>query len=231
MSRFAREEHDPHCLTPAEADGLLAGAPWKRLAVLGDSIAAGVLEPLEGYEPKGWTDRLAEALGRQQPELAYLNLGTRGLRTRHIREAQLRPALAFAPDLAAVICGGNDLLVRHFDAARVERELDLMVAVLQGEGAEVMTSTLFDMSKALDIAPEHGAEIARRMADLFDAIRRVAYRRETLHIDFHEHPACADPGIYASDFQHANARGHAIAAAGAIERLGERLHEHEQAAA
>ena len=227
----AREQSDPYCLSDVATDRLLAGAPWKRLAVLGDSIAAGVLEPLDGYESKGWTDRVAEALHRQQPNLAYLNLGTRGLRTRQIRENQLQPALAFGPDLAAVICGGNDLLVRHFDAARVERELDLMVAVLQAEGAEVITSTLFDMSKALDMVPEHGAEIARRMTELFDAIRRVAHRRETLHIDFHEHPACADPGIYASDFQHANARGHAIAAAGAIERLGGRLRQRAPAAA
>jgi lysophospholipase L1-like esterase len=225
------EQADPHCLTEAEVDRLLSGVPWQRLAVLGDSIAAGVLEPLDGYEPKGWTDRFAEALRRQQPDLAYLNLGTRGLRTRQIRETQLQPALAFGPDLAVVICGGNDLLVRHFDAGKVERELDLMVAVLQAEGADVITSTLFDMSKALDMAPEYGEEIARRMSDLFEHIRRVAERRETLHIDFHEHPASADPAIYSSDFQHANARGHAIAAAGAIERLGEWLREQTPAAA
>lgn len=218
-----REREDPHCIADAEADRLLAGAPWRRFAVLGDSIAQGVLEPLDGYRDQSWMDRLAAALRRRAPGLVYLNLGKRGLRARHVRETQLRPALAFRPDLAAVICGGNDLLVEHFRPEKIERELDLIVGELQGVGAEVLTSTLFDITKALDMPPEFGAQLEQRLHQLHDAIRRVAERRSTLHIDFHEHPACADPGIYSSDFQHANSRGHAVAAAAAIRRLGERL--------
>jgi lysophospholipase L1-like esterase len=226
---FAREQKDPHCLSDADVDRLLAGAPWRRFVVVGDSIAEGVLEPVEGYRPQGWTDRLADALRRQQPELAYLNLARRGLRARHVRETQLGPALEFRPDLAAVVCGGNDLLVEHFDPGKVERELDRLVAAFKDAGAEVITSTLYDITKALQMPPEYGAQLEERLHELFERIGCVADRHRTLHVDFHDHPACADPGIYSSDFQHANARGHAVAAAGVIERLGGRLRQ--QAAA
>jgi lysophospholipase L1-like esterase len=226
---YAREQTDPHCLGDDEVDRLLEGAPWKRLAFVGDSIAEGVLEPLDGYRPRGWPDRLADALRRQQPELAYLNLGKRGLRTRQVRETQLGPALEFRPDLAVVVCGGNDLLVEHFDPAKVERELERMVVALQEAGAEVVTSTLYDITKALDMPPEYGDQLEERLHELFDCIRRVAARRRTLHIDFHQHPACADAGIYASDFQHANARGHAVAAACAVQHLGDRVRQRSAA--
>ena len=220
---FAREQGDPYCLPDADVDRLLAGAPWRRFVVLGDSVAEGVLEPVDGYRSQGWADRLADALRRQQSELAYLNLAKRGIRARHVRETQLGPALEFRPDLAAVVCGGNDLLVEHFNIGKVERELDRLVSALMDAGAEVITFTLYDITKALRMPPEYGAQLEERMRQLFERTGRVADRRRTLHTDFHRHPVCADPGIYSSDFQHANARGHAVAAAGVIERLGERL--------
>jgi hypothetical protein len=225
----AREQADPHCLDDPEVDRLLAGAPWERFVVVGDSVAEGVHEPVEGYRSEGWADRLAGALRRGQPGLAYLNLAKRGLRARHVRETQLGPALDFRPDLAAVVCGGNDLLVEHFDAKKVERELDRIVVAFKEAGAEVITFTLYDITRALDMPPQYGAQLEQRLRHLFDRTRRVADRHGTLHVNFHEHPVCADPGIYSSDFQHANARGHAIAAAGVVHRLSRRLRQHAAA--
>ena len=51
---------------------------WKRLAILGDSIAAGIREPHPGYRDLSWIDRIAEAL----PGPEVLNLARRGLRGR-----------------------------------------------------------------------------------------------------------------------------------------------------
>ena len=52
---------------------ILAGARWRRLAVLGDSIAAGVGDPVDGYQDRAWADRLAAALG-----VIHLNTGRAG---------------------------------------------------------------------------------------------------------------------------------------------------------
>ena len=43
------EAADPYCLRAGEAKALLAGHPWRRFAVLGDSVASGVGDPIDGY--------------------------------------------------------------------------------------------------------------------------------------------------------------------------------------
>ena len=101
------EATDPYCLRSGEADALLAGHPWQRFVILGDSIAEGVGEPVPGYPPLPIAQRVTAELARLQPELAVLNLGRRNLRARQVRERQLAPALAFGPDLALVVCGAN----------------------------------------------------------------------------------------------------------------------------
>ena len=42
QGRYPAEAADPFCLRDGEAAGLLAGHPWRRFAVLGDSIAQGL---------------------------------------------------------------------------------------------------------------------------------------------------------------------------------------------
>src|SRR5258708_5860308 len=104
------EAVDPHCLRPGEAAAVLARHPWRRFAVLGDSIAEGVAEPVPGYSPLPLAARVAAELADTAPALAYLNLGRRGLRTHEVRAGQLAAALEFEPDLALVVCGANDAL-------------------------------------------------------------------------------------------------------------------------
>lgn len=218
-----RESADPDVLSPARATRLLGGAPWRRLAVVGDSIAEGVREQAPGYGPDGWADRLAAALRRHRPDLEYLNLGRRGLRAAEVRTEQLDRALRFRPDLAVVVCGGNDLLSERFDGDAVQAEIDAIVAALAATRADVVTFTMFDITRALDMPPEFGAQLKERLDDLHERWREVSRRHGTLLVDFARHPASADPGIYSKDFQHANTRGHAIVASEAIRRLGELL--------
>src|SRR5204863_61770 len=55
----ARMPADPFRLRPGEAERLLDGHPWTRFAVLGDSIAEGVGDAVDGYGDLGWADRVA----------------------------------------------------------------------------------------------------------------------------------------------------------------------------
>src|SRR6185369_7957676 len=89
------ETVDPWCLRDREAATLLAGHPWRRFAVLGDSVAEGLTEPVAGYHPLPFADRVRVELARSRPDLAYLNLGRRNLRAAEVRATQLAPALAF----------------------------------------------------------------------------------------------------------------------------------------
>src|SRR5439155_15710336 len=83
------ETMDPYCLREGEAATLLAGHPWRRFAVLGDSIAEGVGDPLDGYADLGWADRVAEALRAQRTDLAYRNHGQHALHHAQVRHSLL----------------------------------------------------------------------------------------------------------------------------------------------
>ncbi|OHV30368.1 GDSL family lipase [Pseudofrankia sp. EUN1h] len=242
----ALERADPDCLTPAEEAELLRGAPWRRLVVLGDSIAAGVREPRAGYRDLCFADRLAAALaegrladGRRAPrdqphrsrhldsrhvdpqhlDVQYLNLGVPWARLTDVRDGQLPAALRFEPDLALVVAGGNDTLRPDYDPEQSWRELLEIALPLADRGALVVTIGLFDLARSGLLSPRTAATMAG-LFDRLDAITAaVAAQVGGLHVDTHHHPRAADPAIFASDRVHANAAGHAIASAAIIRAL------------
>ena len=132
---------EPGVLPDRDLAALVRGARWRRLAVLGDSIAEGVREPLDGYRDLSWIDRIAAPLRAEAPGLAVLNLGRRNLLAAEVRASQLDAALAFRPDLAIVSAGGNDSLRHSFDTGAVERELDAIVGPLRRAGATCCCSS------------------------------------------------------------------------------------------
>src|SRR3954469_761316 len=145
---YRLERTDPDSIEPDEAAALLRDAPWRRMVVLGDSVAAGIREPLAGYRDESFADRVADAIGATRPFFAYRNFGVRDLRLVEIHDRQLAPALAFEPDLAIVIGGGNDVLARNYEPARIRRQLTEIVRPLVEIGALVLTIGMFDLARS-----------------------------------------------------------------------------------
>ena len=217
------EATDPYCLRPGEARQLLDGHPWQRFVVLGDSVAEGLCEPVDGYSELQWADRIAAELRAVRPGLAYLNLGVSGLRTREILATQLEPALAFRPDLALVVGGGNDAFPATYDADRVDRELTLMITTLQEAGADVMTLGMFDISYSPAVVEWLRPGLRRRMRTLSDRTAVLAAKLDTIHIHLTDHPLSTDPTLYSADGRHGTARSDAVATAETLRALGRRL--------
>jgi cation transport ATPase len=102
---------------PHDLAALLDGAPWRRLALVGDSRAL------------SWTDRVTDPLGEVVADLDVL------------REQQLAEALRFAPDLAIVALGRPlraelEETVRRLrragaDVLMVERDGDPLAAAMR----------------------------------------------------------------------------------------------------
>ncbi|WTW92436.1 SGNH/GDSL hydrolase family protein [Streptomycetaceae bacterium NBC_01309] len=210
-------------LTADEEATLLRGAPWRRMVVIGDSIAEGVGEPTEGFPDQGWADSVADALDRANPGLAYLNLGQRDLRADAIRAAQLEPGLAFDPDLAVVVAGGNDLLRGRFDIEPVAAHIEAMVAAFAATGADVVTLGLYDCTGSPYIPDEFRGPMAERIRELNNRTWEIARAHGAVHIDCTNHPGSKDPAIYGSDGLHGNRRGHSFTAAVALRAIGARL--------
>jgi lysophospholipase L1-like esterase len=209
----------PEVLPFATQAAMLHDAPWRRLAVIGDSVAEGVGEPHPAYRSLSWVDRIAEPLRAATGDLTVMNLGRRFLKAHEVRETQLDAALAFRPDLAIVTAGGNDALGGAFPRAAVERELDAMARALRRAGADVLMVELMDIVASGLVPDEHVAAIDARLRGLAEVTRTVAARHGAILVDMRSHPASADPGVYASDRLHLNARGHAIAGSETVRAL------------
>lgn len=214
------EAADPYCLRAGEAAVLLAGHPWRRFVVIGDSVAEGLGDPVPGYTELPWCDRIARELTVAQPDLCYLNLGERNLRAAAVRAGQLEPALAAEPDLALVAAGGNDALRPAYDPEAVDRELVAMISALRECGAQVITVGMFDLSYCPAVSPRYRPSLGERMRLLSARTRAIGEALGTLHIDFTDHPASSDPSMYSADGLHGNLRSHAICAAETVRRLG-----------
>jgi lysophospholipase L1-like esterase len=215
--------HEPDVLPFRDLVVLLRGAPWRRVAVLGDSIAEGVREPHDGYLDLSWIDRIAEPLRAVVPGLTVMNLGVRDLLADEVRKRQLAAALDFRPDLAIVAAGGNDALRRSFAPDHVARELAGIVGPLRWAGADVLTIELMDIVASGLVPGEYAGPLDERMFALAEVTRTVAARHGAMLVEMRGHPASADPGVYSSDRLHLNARGHAIVGTEAVRVLSSAL--------
>lgn len=223
------EAADPYCLRPGEAEALLAGHPWRRFAVLGDSIAEGVADEVPGYSPLPCADRVAAELTHINPDLAYLNLGKRGLRAHEVREGQLEAALAFAPDLAFVACGANDALRPGYEARAdaVDAEIAAVVRALQGRGALVVTVSIFVRPVYPSLPTWLRPTGTERMAMLGARTSTIAASLGTVHVDLTAHPIATAMDSTSADGLHGNARAQSVAATETIRALGRMLRRKE----
>jgi lysophospholipase L1-like esterase len=217
------EAADPWCLRPGEADALLAGHPWRRFVVIGDSVAEGIGDPVPGYTDLVWCDRIAAELRAQRPDLEYHNLGVRGLKAYKVRATQLDAALALRPDLAMICAGGNDALTANYRPDDVDAQLTAMIEVFQHVGADVMTVSVFDLSRCPAVPEQFRESLSERTLMLSERTTALAHRLGTLHVDLSRHPAIDHPEMFSADGLHGNMRSHAISAAEAVRRLGAHL--------
>jgi lysophospholipase L1-like esterase len=219
-ARTQGEAADRYCLREGEAIRLLAGHPWRRFVVVGDSVAEGLGDPSPGYPDQPWCDRIAAELARQRPDLVYLNLGRMNTRVADVRARQLGSALAFKPDLALAACGGYGLLLSRYDADATGRELRAIVAAFAEQGCDVITVGMFDGSFAPGVPPRFRAVMRERLHDLSGRTKAIAAEAGAIFVDLTSHPASRDADIYSEDHRHGTMRGHAIAAAETIRALG-----------
>ncbi|MEV0077501.1 SGNH/GDSL hydrolase family protein [Nocardia neocaledoniensis] len=216
------EADDPLLLAPDAAAALLRDAPWRRFAVLGDSIAAGTGDPSPGYAATGWADRVAATLSAVNPALAYLNTGRVGATTGQVRERQLPQILEFAPDLVHVSCGGNDLFEAGGDPGALRENLSAIFAALTEAGATVSTFTVADVWAVDRMAPMRA--MRPRMATMNEVIRSVADEYDAVLTEFWEHPVRTRASLMSADLIHFTTSGHAVVATEVVRALAGRLH-------
>jgi lysophospholipase L1-like esterase len=189
---------------------------YERYVAIGDSTSEGLDDPDGQGGYRGWANRLAERLAREQGSVLYANLAIRGRTTRQIREEQLAPALAMKPDLATITAGTNDVLRRRLDLDSYAADLYAMQSALVESGATVLTFTLPDLAPVMPFAKLLGDRVFR----LNDAIRACCKRSGAILCDLAAHSVSSDPRLWSDDRLHANSVGHARVADALAYHLG-----------
>ncbi|MBM3667405.1 MAG: SGNH/GDSL hydrolase family protein [Actinobacteria bacterium] len=179
-------------------------------AALGDSFTAGT-----GCAPgEAWPDLLAERLRRRLPQLVYRNLAVEGATTVDMQR-QLPAAIELEPDLVSVICGANDV----FATVRPQPELiagglaEALDAVREAvPGALLMTATVPERWRFLQLRPRTTARVSRGIEELNEGIRELAAERRIPCLDVAAHPGLHDAENFCDDGLHPSPLGHARAA-------------------
>ncbi|GAA1349579.1 SGNH/GDSL hydrolase family protein [Falsarthrobacter nasiphocae] len=187
-----------------------------RFLAIGDSFTEGVGDPNPRFPNgcRGWADRVARQLAKQDPAWTYANLAVRSKRLRGILDEQLEQGLALRPTLTSLYAGGNDLLEWSADVPALMEEYDDAVARIKAAGSEVLLFTGFDVSLSPLVAP-----MRRRNWEFNDAVREIAERRGAILVDYWAFEEFAEPACWAEDRLHMSTTGHRQLARRVLETL------------
>lgn len=200
-------------------DALLAVPVWSvgrrvaSLAVLGDSTAVGLGDPLPTGGWRGFGPLLAAALG-SAGEVRYTNLSFTGARMGCLRHWQLPGVLQQRPDVAVIVAGMNDTLRPDFDPLAVRDDLDATVTALHTVGAVVLVTRFHEHARVFWLPGPLRRALHHRVEQLNEATEQVVAHRGALCLDLHRMPGAYDTTAWSVDRLHPSERGHRMLAAG-----------------
>lgn len=188
----------------------------RRYVAIGDSFTEGVgdLSPVLPNGVRGWADRVAEKLAKDQPGWEYANLAVRSKRLRHIIDEQLEPALAMEPTLVTVYAGGNDILDFGTDMDALLNDYEMLVARLSESGATLVLFTGFDVKVSAVLEP-----FKKRNTLYNQRVREIAAKYGAVLVDYWCFDAFKDKRMWAPDRLHMSKAGHKYLAAQVLNHL------------
>lgn len=181
-----------------------------RLAMLGDSIAAG-----RGASRRTDTAGalLAHRLRDEGTAVTTRVFAVPGARSEALSD-QARRAAGWRPTVAVIIIGANDLL-HHTHAGRAARLLGDAVRVLHEVGTEVVVAPAPDLS-ALPDTPAGLVPVLRSASMLLRDSQVIAARAAGAHVADRDHATArafaADRSLFCADRFHPSSAGYAVIA-------------------
>jgi acyl-CoA thioesterase I len=205
-----------------------------RYVALGDSTGLGVGNQSDG----GYPERLFRRLKSAGFNAGILNLAQSGATTREVAQGQVQKAVSMRPSLVTLGVGTNDLW-RMVPVGTFEMNLKLIANQLEASGAEIVVSTLVDLTQA----PIAGlvetflripkALFSRRVHELNERLNALARRTRFTVVDmfsFSARELASHPEYFCEDGFHPSSVGYDRwaelmwpAVHGAAERWHERL--------
>lgn len=185
---------------------------------IGDSFTEGIGDWTGPESPRGWADRLAQALrASSDSPFLYANLAIRGRKLLPLLTEQLPVALQQEPSLISINGGGNDMLRPGFE---VSKNLDLLFEGVQqatDAGVHVLLLAGPDASQNLPLGHvfhERGSEFTDATAQMAAGLPMVTF------VDNFHDGGFSDTSYWSQDGLHLSSAGHLRVAANCAAALG-----------
>ena len=200
---------------------------WKKYIAFGDSVTAGIGDPVPSIEMKGWTDRVAEFLTAHHSLLSYVNLAHRGSTTVDALHNRLPDVLDAKPDLISFTVGANDARLPKWSIESFAEEFEQILELFATQGTTIITMAYPDLRPAIlksgNEIPKGWRLYFRRMKDTNAVIRKLSESYDACFLDFEAFEAAQDPVNISDDLVHPNAMGYKLAADVAYQTLTEKF--------
>lgn len=194
---------------PSRAPRAFGGAgPRLSYVVLGDSTAAGRGAPYES----GITVATARHLALSR-RVTMTNLAVSGARMGDLVRSQVAPAARLRPDVVLIAVGANDV-TNLTSTSSIQRDLRTLVDRLRGanQGIRIVVTASPDVGSVRRLAQPLRWVAGWRTEQINAAIEQVAAERGLTLAPIAQRTGPLfrkDPGLFAGDRFHPNARGYA----------------------
>ena len=193
---------------------------FTRFIALGDSMTEGMCDEIVDGQYRGWADRVADTLAKENPNFTYVNLAIRGKLLHQVIDGQIPEAAKFVTGLETLVsfhAGANDVLRPNYQAEVAFAKYEKGISDLTKTGATVMVFTVIDRV-------EGNGKTAQLWHERFSAfnvnVRQVANKYGAIIIESDNAKWMADLRFLARDRLHLNSDGHWRLSQAVLENLG-----------
>jgi lysophospholipase L1-like esterase len=192
---------------------------YTRFIALGDSMTEGMKDEIVNGEYRGWADRVADGLAKNQLGFTYLNLAIRGKLPNQVVTDQIPTALKFIEGRQTLVsfhAGANDVLRPTYDPNFSLPQYEKGIKQLTDAGATVIIFTVVDKV-------EGKGKIAKLWHERFSAfnenVRDVSRKYPTILFEGKKAEFLNTQSFLSSDRLHMNSEGHRRLANAVLEGL------------
>ena len=192
---------------------------YNRFIAIGDSFTEGICDEKRYGQYRGWADRVADVMAKDQPGFQYANLAIRGKLLKQVFDEQIEPAALQVIDKTTLIsfhAGANDVIRPKYNPNITLPMYAKAARKVAASGATVLLFTVLEDSGKEGRLAERWKE---RFKDFNEHVRDIAEEVGAILCDANEEPAFRDPRFLAFDRLHLNPMGHDRVAQAVLEKI------------
>jgi len=187
-----------------------------RFIAIGDSLTEGLSDKYLDGSYRGWADRVADEISKQNPDFRYANLAVRGKLLEQVVVDQLQIALPWmqgSQTLVTFHAGANNVLRPKFEPNQVFETYANAVAQIAATGAKLLLFTVREVSNPQTKTQHYWNQ---RFGPFNENIKRVATEFGATVMDANSKEVFGDPRMLAKDRLHLSTEGHRRVAAAVL---------------